>query len=255
MIRIRNKTVDTMPTVEGFSPNALQKSIFDTMAKSAYTYRYDSEEQLAFELTLRNATVEAARALAHSGLQFRVFRKSFANPQYWRRTGDGGFLLLGSAVPDDAIADIFNHGALYGTECATAMIIVYYGAMLRVYPDTLFNRLFSSITLMDWQHIDRDLAIQDFSSAADLLPGDAKYFANPDVNPLTPEWQGENVFYLGGGLYYGHGIGIADADTILNALNSARRPRATHSAYLMNSVKRQNYSYLYSVLNRYQGNR
>ena len=255
MIRIGARTVDTMPAVEGFSPNALQQSIFDTMAKSSYTYRYDTANQLAFELTMRNATVEASRALAHSGLQFKVFRKSFANPQYWRRTNDGGFLLLGSVDPSDGIANIFTHGSLYGTECATAMIIVYFGTMLRVYPEGLFNRMYSNIYLMNWQHVDRDLALQDFPNPADLLPGDAKYFKNPDVNPLTPEWQGENAFYLGGGLYYGHGIGIADGNTIIKALNAARKPNATRSAYLMDSAKRQNYSYLYSVLQRYQAGR
>lgn len=255
MIRIGAKTVDTMVTVEGFSPNALQQSIFNTMVKSSYTYSYDTASQLTFELTVRNATVEAARTLAHSGMQFRIFRKSFANPAYWQRTVVGGFQLLGDATPSDAIADIFSNGSLYGTECSTAMIIIYYGTMLRVYPSALFNRLYSDIYLQNWQHIDRDLAIQDFSSAADLLPGDAKYFRNPDVNPLTPEWQGENVFYMGGGLYYGHGIGIGDADTIINALNNARKPGATRSAYLMDSVKRQNYNYLYGVLTKYQGGR
>jgi protein-glutamine gamma-glutamyltransferase len=119
--------------------------------------------------------------------------------------------------------------------------------MLRVFSGSTFNRLYSDIYLMNWQHIDRDLAIQDSSSAADQLPGDARYFINPDVNPVTPEWQGENVFYLGNGQYYGHGIGIADADTIIRALNNARKPRATRSAYLLDSVKRQNYAFLYNV--------
>ncbi len=255
MIRIGNKAIDTLPTVEGFTPNALQQGIFETMVKSSYIYRYDSAGQLAFELQVRSATVEAARALSRSGFQFRVFRKSFANPEYWRRLSNGGFQLRSGVTPSAAIADIYRQGSLYGTECATAMIIVYYKAMLDVMPEGLFNRLYSDIYLMNWQHIDRDLAIQDISSAADLLPGDAKYFINPDVNPANPEWQGENAFYLGGGKFYGHGIGIADAETIISTLNRTRRRGSNRSAYLLDSVKRQNTRYLYDRVRQYSGGR
>lgn len=43
-----------------------------------------------------------------------------------------------------------------------------------------------------------------------LVPGDYTYFNNWQV---APEWaamgaRGENVFYLGDGKYYGHGMGI-----------------------------------------------
>jgi protein-glutamine gamma-glutamyltransferase len=61
------------------------------------------------------------------------------------------------------------------------------------------------------------------------------------VNPLTPEWQGENVFDLGGGVYYGHGMGVTRADRILRALDGARKEGATRPAYLMDTVKRQDY--------------
>jgi protein-glutamine gamma-glutamyltransferase len=97
-------------------------------------------------------------------------------------------------------------------------------------------------------HLDRDLAIVIYPKAADLIPGDARYFSNPDVDPLTPQWQGENAYYLGGGLYYGHGIGVTNADGIIRALNRARKKDATQSAFLNEMVKRQDYRQLASYM-------
>jgi protein-glutamine gamma-glutamyltransferase len=252
MIRIGNKPIDSLPSVDGFTPNTLQQGIADTMLKSQETYRYDSADQLVFELRLRNSIVNAARDFGHSGVDFKIFRKSMANPDFWHRTSEGGFQLQSGVKPSDAIRDIYRNGPLYGTECSTAMIIIYYKALLDVFPDELFNRLYQNIYLMNWQHLDRDLAIVDQYSAQDQLPGDARYFINPDVDPLTPEWQGENAFYLGNGKYFGHGIGIESADAIIKALNSTRKPGADRSAYLLDSVKRQNYKVLYNSLKKYQ---
>ncbi len=248
MIVIDYKPVSTMPQFDGFVPDTLQAGILKTLMDSSYTYRYESLDHLAAELKIRGSVVTASRDLAHSGLRFKVFRDSMANPDFWRRTGEGGFALKGDVLPSDAIQDIYLHGSKYGTECATAMIIVLYKAMLDVMPTDQFNKLYSDIYLMNWKHIDRDLAIVMRDDAVDLLPGDAKYFMNPDVDPVTPQWQGENVYYLGNGRYYGHGIGIEGADGIIRSLNANRRANATRSAYLDNSVKRQDYLYLSKFL-------
>ncbi len=244
MIVIDNKPVSTIPELDGFIPDTLQQSIIKSLMSSQTTYRYQSIRHLVAELMVRGSVVTASRDLAHSGFKFKVFRESMANPEFWRRTGEGGFMLRRDVLPSDAIQDIYQHGPQYGTECATAMIIVLYKAMLDVMPVETFNRLYSDIYLMNWKHLDRDLAIVMLDQAADQLPGDARYFRNPDVDPLTPQWQGENVYYLGNGRYYGHGIGITDGAGIIRSLNAHRKPGATRSAYLDDSVKRQDYLYL-----------
>ena len=244
MIEVGGKQITTIPEAEGFTPNELQKSIFDKMLKSSSTYKYGDARELTAELKIRNSIVNAARELNKSGFRFKVFRESTVNPDFWRRTNEGGFQLKSGVLPSDAINDIYRNGSMYGTECATAMLIVLYKAMLDVMPVDQFNKLYSDIYLMDWKSIDRDLALVSQHNIADELPGDARYFMNPDVDPLRPEWQGENVYYLGGGRYYGHGLGINDADSIIRSLNSARKHGATRSAYLMDPAKRQDYRYL-----------
>ncbi|MDR1821113.1 MAG: protein-glutamine gamma-glutamyltransferase, partial [Oscillospiraceae bacterium] len=77
-----------------------------------------------FESQMRAAIVEQAQRLYRSGLNFATFRKSFCNSLYWFRTADGGFSLRSDKNASDAVADIFRNGGQYGTECATAMIIV-----------------------------------------------------------------------------------------------------------------------------------
>ena len=58
------------------------------------------------------------------------------------RTEEGGFLLKDGVKPSEAIKDIFVNSSLYGTECATAMVIVFYGAIVNVFPEEVFDRVF-----------------------------------------------------------------------------------------------------------------
>lgn len=252
MIQIGGKQIDTMPAFAGFSPNSMQQGIFSLMQKSKESYRYDRIDQLVMELRLRYSIVMAARGMARSGVSFQVFRKSFANPEFWVRSNDGAFQLRRGILPSDGIRDIYRHGSLYGTECSTVMTMIYYKALMDIFPENLYNRLYSGIYLMNWGHLDHNLAIARYARASDELPGDARYFINPDVNPLTPQWQGENVFYLGNREYFGHGAGVVDTRTIIRGLNSLRREGATRSAYLLESGYRQNYHYLANILRNNQ---
>lgn len=250
MILIDNKVIQADELEKDYAPDSVERIIIDRLASSSVKYDFSSVEQLKFELRLRSEIIVAARALNRSGMDFEVFRESRCNRNYWDRTREGGFVLKDGAKPSDAIQDIFKNGSKYGTECATAMMIVYYKALLSVYSEELFNKLFPNIELMDWHHIDRRLQeVGGMQKSRDYLPGDRRYFANPDVNPMTPEWQGENVIDLGDGTYYGHGIGIYKADAIINALNRHRTEDADEQAHLLDSAGRPNFKRLFGYQN------
>lgn len=107
--------------------------------------------------------------------------------------------------------------------------------------------VFQNIYLMNWLHLDNDLGVKYYNNPADYLPGDCRYFDNPDVSPLNPELQGENVIDLGNGKYYGHGIGIKNPDKIIEFLNRYRIDNPTHTAFLVDSATRPNFKHLYRI--------
>jgi protein-glutamine gamma-glutamyltransferase len=244
MIYINNQPLGA-DIISEYHENSIEQIIIDKLASSDAAYNYSSLDQLKFELRLRKEIINAAKALYQSGMSFKVFRETTCNQKYWNRMNDGGFALKSGVKPSDAIRDIFINGSMYGTECATAMPIVYYKALLEIFPEDAYNRIFSDIYLMNWHRLGRQLReIGMMQYAKDSLPGDRRYFANPDVNPETPELQGENVIDLGNGLYYGHGMGIYNGETIIRVLNLNRKDDADESAYLMNSAGRPNFKRL-----------
>lgn len=248
MILIENRPFDTAELGREYTAGSIERKALEKLSSSNVTYRYDSVGQLKFELRLRSEIVEAAKALNRSGMDFEVFRDSRANREYWTRRSDGGFVLNPGVKASDAIRDIYRNGRRYATECATAMQIVYYKALLEVFPEDAFNRMFPRIRLMNWHDIESELRETGLMERSnDFIPGDRLYFANPDVDPKTPELQGENVIDLGNGLYYGHGMGIQRANVIIDVLNDNRRPGADRSAYLMDSVSRPNFKRLYAL--------
>lgn len=251
MITIGNQQVDVSTISSSYPENSVERKILSILASSSQTYAYDSIGQLQFELRLRREIISAANELYHSRLAFRIFRDSTVNPAYWERLNDGGFLLKQGVRPSAAIQDIFTNSSMYGTECATAMVIIYYKALLNIFPPEQFDKMFPSIYLMNWHRIDpllREIGLMQ--NAADPLPGDRRYFINPDVNPETPQWQGENVIDMGDGTFYGHGVGKYPAEIMIQALNRNRREGATQSAYLLDSVGRPNFKNLYSYYQR-----
>lgn len=251
MIRIVGSPFDPETISAEYPQGSVQKKILNILSSSNETYIYDSIEQLKFELTLRYNIIQAAINLYRSGMTFEVFRESRCNTNYWERTDKGGFLLKGGVSPYAAINDIYLNGSKYGTECATAIVILFYKGVLDILPEELFNRLFPTIHLMNWNFIDDDLGISYYRDVKDPLPGDCRYIKNPDVDPETPEWQGENAIDLGNGYYYGHGIGIKTVDQMVRILNSARREDATQSAYLLDSSTRPDFKHLSDLYYRF----
>ncbi|MCR8844978.1 protein-glutamine gamma-glutamyltransferase [Paenibacillus sp. SC116] len=232
-----------MILINGVSPeqinmmplSTLERSILSKKQNSPVVYRYDSLGALNFELKTRVSIVEAAKTLNASGVDFADFDKSRCNEQFWIRMENGGFQLRSDVLPSDGINDIFRNGKLYAFECSMAIVMVLYKAILDVLPKQTFNRHFQDLVLYGW-HYDKDLPLRKIESGLEVYPGDVQYFKNPDYDPETPEWQGENVVVLGDDLYFGHGIGIRTSRGMIDALNKARRPFSYTSAYLMDEV-------------------
>jgi protein-glutamine gamma-glutamyltransferase len=245
MIRISNAYVDPKKLGQQWKLNDIGLKLLRLMSESERIYEYEYVEQLHFEVILRTNIVKASYDLNRADPEFSTFAKSHCNPRYWQLTSDGGFLIKAGVLPSTGIRDIFRHGGLYGFECATAMVIVLYKAMLDTIPENTFNRLFSRLLLWDGNY-DEDLKIESVDEF-DPLPGDILYIKNPDVDPKEIEWQGENVVDLGNGTYYGHGIGITSIRRIIYMLNKHRRRNAEESAYLTDYVLRPDFKRMASL--------
>ncbi len=251
MITISGKITNAELLLQEYTPATIQHKLIDILSSSDAVYDYKTINELKFELDMRNSIIEAARILDGNYFKFRVFKKAVCNSDYWELTDEGGFLLKENVKPFDAVNDIFENGYKYGTECSTAIIIIYYGALLKLYPAELYNSIFKSIQLMNWHYIDDTLDVSRYKNVPDYLPGDCRYFVNPDFDPEKPEWQGENVIDLGNGQYYGHGLDIGDANHIIKSLNKYRKSNSTQSAYLKDSSIRPNFKHLYDIYLNY----
>ncbi|MUG46222.1 protein-glutamine gamma-glutamyltransferase [Paenibacillus woosongensis] len=226
--------------LDQLASSELYRSIIAQKRQTQVVYTYRSPEALDFELAMRGAIVQAARDFHAGGAQFATFKNSRANESFWTRMPNGGLRLREEVLPSDAIRDIFNNGGRYAMECATAMVVILYKGVLDTIGDKAFNRHFNQLVLYDWQY-DSDLQLTRTPQAA---AGDVVYFENPDFNPETPEWQGENAILLDDHLYFGHGLGIKSADAIINALNGRRKSGSSTSAYLSDLVVHPDFEYI-----------
>lgn len=213
-----------------------RKQILESMTSNQEVYTYETLDQLIFDVHLRLHLLLTSIDLLSSGIQFRSFSQSFCNEKFWKRTKQGGFQVEQGVLPSVAINDIFLNGKKYGTECATAIIIIIYKSLLQCYEDQTFNRLFSNLLLFTWDY-DKNLKLITKTDGT-MIQGDIAYFKNPQVNPLTIEWQGENTIYLGDDFHYGHGVGMSTSDQVINTLNLRRKPNAILTAYLTNFITR-----------------
>lgn len=224
----------------------VERVIIQQMHDDSVVYSYQSIDELSFELKLRKNIIVSARAMNQGDAQFEIFENTRGNSEYWHVTNAGGFQLKRGVLPSDAIQDIFKNSSMYAFECATAIIIIYYHAVLYSIGKPLFNQLFQNLYLYSW-HSDTDLGL-DIIRTNNVLPGDVVYFKNPEVNPETPWWRGENAVILEDGTYFGHGIGIMNAKQIIQFLNKTRAPSSNRSAYLTKFVTRPSFKHLANLL-------
>lgn len=245
MIEIGGQSVQPAALYQSGSVSSLGKIILEQMSQSEQTYSYLSMEALKYEVRLRESIVAAAKDMNRSWATFATFEKSKGNSKYWDVDDKGVFKLKPGVRPSEAIRDIFKTGRKYAFECATAIVILYYKAVLDTMDESAFNQAFPNLRLYSWNY-DPDLGLQTHV-VADLLPGDVVYFKNPDVDPKNPEWQGENAVVMGDGTYFGHGVGIKSKEKMIAVLNRKRKPDATQSAYLMDEVTRPDFRNLHQL--------
>ncbi len=248
MLRISGSPLDVV-SIKEFLSEPVERDIGDRMAASDTVYDYDSQRQWKFELSLRMDIVAAAEALSKSKLGFHKSPNK-CNEEYWelkRRRGleKPGFKQKKDVNASDAVNDIFENGRKYATDCAVALGIVYYKAVLDSLGENTFNTLFKSVylTYWNWGSVEKDLKLT-WQKEPDYFPGDRRYFNNPDVRPSSFVWKGENVIDLGNDLYYGHPLGVKKGEDIINGLNKLRKPQATRSAYLEDKANRPDFKYL-----------
>jgi protein-glutamine gamma-glutamyltransferase len=242
MIKINQQTIHADDLGDDVTSKE-QKDILTKMEKTKDIYQYQSLNQLKFELLYRTKTLQAAQELNKSKVQFTTFDYAFCNKKYWNRVSNGGFLLKPNVRPSVAILDILMNGKLYAFDCSTGIAIVIYLAALYTIGSRKFDLLFSGLYLMDWQ-FDNDLRLTQ-KYGYDFIPGDIVHFNNPDVNPKESHWRAENVIFMTDDQYYGHGVGIKKAETIITFLNKKRKPNPRIPAYLMNLITRPDLSNIY----------
>ena len=218
--------------------------------KASVYYSYSFVDEISFELKLRKNIIVSARAMNKSSVEFEIFANARCNPKYWNLTNVGGFQLKPDVRPSDAIQDIYNNSSLYAFECATAKVIIFYHAVLNSIGEELFNQYFQNLYLYSW-NFDPDLGLISIPSPQ-FLPGDVVYFNNPDFNPETPWWRGENAVVLEDDTYFGHGLGIMTKEKVIQALNKMRKPNSNQSAYLMDRVTRPNFNHLAGLSMQFQ---
>ncbi|WP_433957641.1 protein-glutamine gamma-glutamyltransferase [Cytobacillus horneckiae] len=225
------------PAVSRFQ--GIQRDIYIALENSEQIHHYNTLHELLFELLLRENLIKAANQMHNSQAEFAPFTHSKFNPEIWTKT-KYGYVLKPYIMPSDAILDVFYNSKEYAFECSTAIVLLFYKAVLDSIAVSRFNTLFQGLLVWDWNY-DQDLGI-DTRIGRDFIPGDVVYFYNPDFD--HPIWTGENAVYLGNNQYFGHGVGLETEQGMIEALNTLRKPGATRDAYLISQHSRLNYKYL-----------
>lgn len=236
MIRI----VNSSQGIPFASLHGVHREIYMDLEASNELFEYATGAELLFELMLRENIMNAALDLHNSKAVFSSFQYSSFNPAYWVK-GDRGYLLRPDVLPSEAIRDVFMNGPMYGFECSTAMVLIFYKAVLDSIRESDFNYLFNGLLVWNWSY-DPDLFIIT-KRGEEFIRGDVVYFYNPDHK--DPIWLGENAVVLGPNKFFGHGIGLKSTTEMIAALNSLRKEGATRSAYLLKQHSRLNTRYLF----------
>jgi protein-glutamine gamma-glutamyltransferase len=190
------------------------------------------------------AMVGACEDMDKAKHQFALIKDQSFNAAFWAPAGNGGFTLKPGVRPSDAVNDIFKNPSLYKFECATALVIVHYKAMVDLLGPKDFDTVCANLKMGPWVYESTMQTNWKISGGetdasperqAQLRAGDYTYFKNWDVSETgrAAGWQGENVISLGGGKYYGHPFGVSTQEHIVTYLNQHRNAGSTRSAGML----------------------
>jgi hypothetical protein len=196
---------------------------------------------LADQTRVAAAVKKACEDLASAGCQFGG--NKFPSLLWKPVTPDSWTHVVAEGVkPSRAMQDLFKHGDKYTFECATAITIVHYKAMLDLLGPEDFDRICSDLKIGAWVNEDhlqkfrQTTGSRDFEASKErrdsLHVGEWGYYKNWDVSEagFAAGWQGENVIYLGDGKFFGHPFGITTEEQVLSSLNGQRKEGSTKSA-------------------------
>lgn len=196
-------------------------------------------QAVADQARVSKGMVDAAEKMHSAGISFQLIKNHKANPDFWSVDASGTLTLKPGVKASDAINDMLSNNGKYGFECATGLVATYYVAMLDVLGPKDFDRVASDLRIGPWD-MENDLERLMIETHPDggwnaevplknpdkLLPGGYYYFRNWDVTDEARArgWQGENVIYLGGGKFYGHGIGLGPGTDFVTKLKAESKP-------------------------------
>jgi protein-glutamine gamma-glutamyltransferase len=149
---------------------SIESAIIKRMEEAKLIYSYHNLDELLFELNFRKYIINSAKEMKKGKAKFNIFKNARGNPQYWQLSNVGVFQLRLGVKPSDAVRDIFVNSSLYTFECATAIVMIYYYALLKIIGDTTFNAIFQNLYLYSW-HLASDFKINTFYGEF-LVPGD-----------------------------------------------------------------------------------
>jgi len=195
------------------------------------------------------AMVDAAYAMAEAKHEFGGILK--ANPKFWNNPGGemATMTLKRGQSASAAIKDVFENPQQYQFECATALVLLRYKAIMELVGEKDFDRICKDLKVGPWDqegHAEAAWKVEgkagdgskiamSAEDAKKVKPGDYTYFKNWSVSlsGYNGGWQGENVISLGGDKYYGHPFGITTGKEIVAYLNQHRQPNAKKEASLL----------------------
>ena len=171
---------------------------------------FTNEQELIREILFRYTIYDVAtRANMYSGARFfqTGLAKAEPNAKYWESIDFGGGIASKEPLTQNnvsnAIDELFSDKVVY--DCATAINAIYFKAQYdfsRSEKKPLRGIGVLRTQLGGWRP---GFTMLDDLYVRPRLPGDMVYLHNPGAT--TPAWQGENLIYLGRGLYYGFGLG------------------------------------------------